>query len=113
LGLDHWQDQCPEVVDELQQAGIVTFKSQRLIDVRGSAPDKNLSDDKSSAVEWLIKLNYICFGISGEAFCAGLMLSYFSNIISMFIILRSLSPTVNMGTLRFREQSPLWVESST
>jgi hypothetical protein len=34
LGLDHWQDQCPEVVDELQQAGIVTFKSQRLIIVR-------------------------------------------------------------------------------
>jgi hypothetical protein len=31
LGLDHWQDQCPEVVDALQQAGIVTSKSQRLI----------------------------------------------------------------------------------
>ena len=34
LGLDHWQDQCPEVVDALQQAGIVTSKSQRLMVVR-------------------------------------------------------------------------------
>ena len=38
----------------------------------GSVPDKNLSNDKGLAVESLIKLNYICFGISREAFLAGI-----------------------------------------
>ncbi len=34
MGLDHRQDQCSEVVNALQQAGVVTSKSQRLIVVR-------------------------------------------------------------------------------
>jgi hypothetical protein len=29
LGLDQWQEQSPEGVDTFQQAGIVSFKSQR------------------------------------------------------------------------------------
>jgi hypothetical protein len=31
LGLDQWQEQCPETVDAFQQAGIVSFNSQRFI----------------------------------------------------------------------------------
>jgi hypothetical protein len=34
LGLDQWQEQCPKGVDAFQQAGIVSFKSQRHIVVR-------------------------------------------------------------------------------
>jgi hypothetical protein len=34
LGLDQWQEQCPEAVDALQQAGIVSFNSLRFIVVR-------------------------------------------------------------------------------
>ena len=31
LGLDQWQEQGPETVDAFQQAGIVSFNSQRFI----------------------------------------------------------------------------------
>jgi hypothetical protein len=34
LGLDQWQEECPETVDAFQQSGIVGSKSQRHIVIR-------------------------------------------------------------------------------
>jgi hypothetical protein len=33
---------------------------------------RDLSNDKNSAVEWLIKVNYICFGTSRGALFSGI-----------------------------------------
>ncbi len=41
---------------------------------------RNLSNDKSSPVEWLVKFYYSCFGVSREAFFEGIIPSYLCNI---------------------------------
>jgi hypothetical protein len=69
---------------------------------------------KNSAIGRLVKFNYTCFGISREAFLTGLMPCYFSNISLLSSFLHGKwSPMISMGILRFREQSPLWVNFST